>query len=323
MLAFIIRRVLQAMLVMVVMSGLVFLGLFVVGDPVSMMASPEATELEREAIRASFGLDRPLWAQYATFIGHAVQFDFGKSFLTGQPAMSLILERMPATLELACVAMLIALLVGVPLGIWAGLRPQAISSRGIMTGSVLGFSLPNFWVGLMLIMIFSVYLGWLPAGGRGQTASIGSLSLSVLTLDGWQKILLPALTIAMTKAALIIRVTRAATREALPMDYIKFARAKGLSWSRILRVHLLKNIMIPIVTIGGLEFGQVVAFAVVTETIFAWPGMGKLLLDSIVTLDRPVVVAYLMLIVFFLVMLNLLVDILYSCLLYTSPSPRD
>ena len=200
--------------------------------------------------------------------------------------------------------MLIALLVGVPLGIWAGLRPQAISSRGIMTGSVLGFSLPNFWVGLMLIMIFSVYLGWLPAGGRGQTASIGSLSLSVLTLDGWQKILLPALTIAMTKAALIIRVTRAATREALPMDYIKFARAKGLSWSRILRVHLLKNIMIPIVTIGGLEFGQVVAFAVVTETIFAWPGMGKLLLDSIVTLDRPVVVAYLMLIVFFLVMLN-------------------
>lgn len=314
MLAFIIRRVLQALLVMVVMSGLVFVGLFVVGDPVSMMASPEATELEREAIRASFGLDQPLWTQYFTFIAHAVQFDFGKSFLTGQPAMSLILERMPATLELAVSAMLLALLVGVPLGIWAGLKPQAVSSRAVMTGSVLGLSLPNFWVGLMLIMVFAVYLGWLPAGGRGQTVMIGPLALSVFTLDGLQKIVLPAVTIGLTKAALIIRVTRAATSEALPMDYIKFARAKGLAWSRILRVHLLKNIMIPIVTISGLEFGHVVAFAVVTETIFAWPGMGKLLLDSIITLDRPVVVAYLMLIVFFLVMLNLLVDILYSVL---------
>ncbi|KAF1021983.1 MAG: Glutathione transport system permease protein GsiC [Paracidovorax wautersii] len=314
MLAFIIRRVLQALLVMVVMSGLVFVGLFVVGDPVSMMASPEATELEREAIRASFGLDQPLWTQYFTFIAHAVQFDFGKSFLTGQPAMSLILERMPATLELAVSAMLLALLVGVPLGIWAGLKPQAVSSRAVMTGSVLGLSLPNFWVGLMLIMVFAVYLGWLPAGGRGQTVTIGPLALSVFTLDGLQKIVLPAVTIGLTKAALIIRVTRAATSEALPMDYIKFARAKGLAWSRILRVHLLKNIMIPIVTISGLEFGHVVAFAVVTETIFAWPGMGKLLLDSIITLGRPVVVAYLMLIVFFLVMLNLLVDILYSVL---------
>lgn len=312
--AYIIRRLLQALLVMAVMSGLVFVGLYVVGDPVSMMASPEATELERDAIRASFGLDRPLWEQYGIFMSHALQMDFGRSFLTGQPAMGLILERMPATLELAGVSMLMALLVGVPLGIWAGLRPQALSTRGIMTGSVLGFSLPNFWVGLMLIMVFAVYLGWLPASGRGQTVAVGSLELSVLTLDGWSRLILPAATIAMAKGALIIRVTRAATREALPMDYIKFARAKGLAWGRILRVHLLKNIMIPIITVFGLEFGQVVAFAVVTETIFAWPGMGKLLLDSIITLDRPVVVAYLILIVFFLVMLNLVVDILYSVL---------
>jgi peptide/nickel transport system permease protein len=311
MLAFIIRRLLQALLVMVVMSGLVFAGLYIVGDPVSMMASPEASELEREAIRAALGLDQPLLQQYFRFLQHALQLDFGRSFLTGEPAMALILERMPATLELAFGAMLLALLVGVPLGIWAGLRPQALSSRAVMTGSVLGFSLPNFWVGLMLIMVFAVLLGWLPAGGRGPS---GLLGLSVLSLEGLQKIVLPALTIAIAKAALIIRVTRAATREALPMDYIKFARAKGLRWSRILRVHLLKNILIPIVTISGLEFGQVVAFAVVTETIFAWPGMGKLLLDSIITLDRPVVVAYLMLIVFFLVMLNLLVDILYSVL---------
>jgi peptide/nickel transport system permease protein len=312
--AFIIRRLLQAVLVMAVMSGLVFVGLYVVGDPVSMMASAEATEQDRAEIRASFGLDKPLWQQYGIFMSHALRLDFGKSFLTGQSAMGLILERMPATLELALVSMGLSVLVGIPLGIWAGLRPQAISTRGIMAGSVLGFSLPNFWVGLMLIMVFAVQLGWLPASGRGATVHLGPLDLSVLTLDGWSRLLLPAVTIALAKSALIIRVTRAATREALPMDYIKFARAKGLGWGRILRVHLLKNIMVPIVTVGGLEFGQVVAFAVVTETIFAWPGMGKLLLDSIITLDRPVVVAYLILIVFFLVMLNLLVDVLYSVL---------
>lgn len=314
MLAYVIRRLLQALLVMGVMSGLVFVGLYVIGDPVSMMASAEATELERDQIRANFGLDKPLTEQYAIFMSHAVRLDFGKSFLTGQSAMGLILERMPATLELACVSMLLSILIGVPLGIWAGLKPQALSSRGIMTGSVLGFSLPNFWVGLMLIMVFAVYLGWVPASGRGAVVHIGPLDLSVLTLDGLSRLILPACTIAMAKAALIIRVTRAATREALPTDYIKFARAKGLPWSRILRVHLLKNIMIPIITVFGLEFGQVVAFAVVTETIFAWPGMGKLLLDSIITLDRPVVVAYLILIVFFLVMLNLVVDLFYSVL---------
>jgi peptide/nickel transport system permease protein len=312
--AFIIRRLLQAVLVMAVMSGLVFVGLYVVGDPVSMMASAEATEQGRAEIRASFGLDKPLWQQYGIFMSHALRLDFGKSFLTGQSAMGLILERMPATLELALVSMGLSVLIGIPLGIWAGLRPQALSTRGIMAGSVLGFSLPNFWVGLMLIMVFAVQLGWLPASGRGATVHLGPLDLSVLTLDGWSRLLLPAVTIALAKSALIIRVTRAATREALPMDYIKFARAKGLGWGRILRVHLLKNIMVPIVTVGGLEFGQVVAFAVVTETIFAWPGMGKLLLDSIITLDRPVVVAYLILIVFFLVMLNLLVDVLYSVL---------
>ncbi|WP_457330279.1 ABC transporter permease [Rhizobacter sp. P5_C2] len=312
--AFIIRRLLQAVLVMAVMSGLVFVGLYVVGDPVSMMASAEATEQDRAEIRASFGLDKPLWQQYGIFMSHALRLDFGKSFLTGQSAMGLILERMPATLELALVSMGLSVLIGIPLGIWAGLRPQALSTRGIMAGSVLGFSLPNFWVGLMLIMVFAVQLGWLPASGRGATVHLGPLDLSVLTLDGWSRLLLPAVTIALAKTALIIRVTRAATREALPMDYIKFARAKGLGWGRILRVHLLKNIMVPIVTVGGLEFGQVVAFAVVTETIFAWPGMGKLLLDSIITLDRPVVVAYLILIVFFLVMLNLVVDVLYSVL---------
>ncbi len=312
MLAFIIRRLLQAILVMLVMSALVFVGIFMVGDPVSMLASPEATEADRAAISASLGLDQPLWRQYLVFMSQAVQLDFGRSFLANQPAMGLILERMPATLELAGVAMVLAVVVGVPLGIVAGLRPRAASARTIMTGSILGFSLPNFWVGLMLIMVFAVTLGWLPSGGRGETRSIGPIDLSLLTLDGWAHIILPALTIGLAKGALIVRVTRAAVREALPQDYIKFARAKGLAWRRIVRVHLLKNILIPVVTISGLEFGQVVAFAVVTETVFAWPGMGKLLIDSIITLDRPVVVAYLLMVVFFLVMLNLVVDILYS-----------
>jgi peptide/nickel transport system permease protein len=314
MLAFIIRRVLQTILVMVVMSALVFVGIYLIGDPVAMMASPDANEAQRAAIAATLGLNLPLWHQYLVFMGQAVQGNFGDSFLTGAPAMSLILERMPATMELAVVAMLISLLIGVPLGMRAGLKPQAPASRAIMTGSVLGFSLPNFWVGMMLIMVFAVKLGWLPASGRGETVSVWGVPLSVLTLSGWHNLILPALTIALAKCSTIIRVTRAATREALPMDYIKFARAKGLSEKRVLRVHLLKNILIPIVTVGGLEFGQVVAFAVVTETVFSWPGMGKLLIDSILSLDRPVVVAYLLLVVFFLVMLNLLVDIAYTLL---------
>ncbi len=299
---------------MIVMSALVFGGIYLVGDPIAMMASPDATEAQREAIRQSLGLNLPVWHQYLIFVGKAIHGDFGNSFLTGEPAMKLILDRAPATLELAVVAMGISLLLGIPLGIRAGLKPQAVSSRAIMTGSVLGFSLPNFWVGLMLIMVFAVTLGWFPASGRGPTVALGPIRLSVLTLGGWASLILPAATIALAKCATIIRVTRAATREALPMDYIKFARAKGLSERRVLSVHLLKNILIPIVTVGGLEFGQVVAFAVVTESVFSWPGMGKLLIDSIINLDRPVVVAYLLLIVFFLVMLNLVVDIVYTVL---------
>jgi len=310
----IVRRLLQTLLVVLVMSGLVFAGLYLIGDPVLMLASPEATDAQREEIRRALGLDLPLGRQYLIFLGKAAQLDFGNSFLTGESAMRLILERMPATLELATLAMLLSVLIGVPLGIYAGLRPRDAGARSIMAGSVLGFSLPNFWVGLMLIMLFAVMLGWLPAGGRGPVESFGPLKLSAFNWEGLKSLILPASTIAVAKCALIIRVTRAATRECLPQDYIKFARAKGLREKRVLGVHLLKNIMIPIVTIGGLEYGQVFAFAVVTETVFSWPGMGKLLIDSIITLDRPVVVAYLMLTVVFLAMLNLLVDIAYTVL---------
>ena len=314
MLSAIVRRVLQTLLVVLVMSALVFVGLYLIGDPVNMLASPEATQAQRELIRQSLGLNLPLWQQYFIFLSKAAHLDFGNSFLTGEPAMQLILQRMPATLELATVAMLVSMLVGIPLGIYAGLKPDSLGARSVMGGSVLGFSLPNFWVGLMLIMLFAVKLGWLPAGGRGPTVAVGPLQLSVFTLGGLKALLLPACTIAVAKCALIIRVTRAATRECLPQEYIKFARAKGLPERRVLGVHLLKNILIPVITIGGLEYGQVFAFAVVTETVFSWPGMGKLLIDSIVNLDRPVVVAYLMLAVVFLAFLNLVVDIAYAIL---------
>ncbi|MFT0545055.1 ABC transporter permease [Allopusillimonas ginsengisoli] len=314
MLSTIFRRFLQTLVVVLIMSALVFSGLYLIGDPVLMLASPEATDAEREAIRHTFGLDLPLWHQYFIFLSKAVRLDFGASFLTGESAMRLILERMPATLELATLAMFMSMLIGIPLGIYAGLKPRALKARTIMTGSVLGFSLPNFWVGLMLIMLFAILLGWLPAGGRGPVEHYGPISLSVFNWEGFKHLILPAATIAVAKCALIIRVTRAATRECLPQDYIKFARAKGLRERRVLGVHLLKNILIPIVTIGGLEYGQVFAFAVVTETVFSWPGMGKLLIDSIVTLDRPVVVAYLMLTVVFLAFLNLAVDIAYTAL---------
>jgi len=310
----IIRRLLQTVLVVLVMSALVFIGLYMIGDPVNMLASPEATQAQRELIRQSLGLNLPLWEQYFIFLSKAVHLDFGNSFLTGEPAMHLILQRMPATLELATVAMFLSMVLGIPLGIYAGLKPDSLAARSIMGGSVLGFSLPNFWVGLMLIMLFAVTLGWVPAGGRGPVVSFGPIQLSILTWAGLKSIVLPASTIAVAKCALIIRVTRAATRECLPLDYIKFARAKGLSERRVLGVHLLKNILIPIITIGGLEYGQVFAFAVVTETVFSWPGMGKLLIDSIVNLDRPVVVAYLMLAVVFLAFLNLAVDIAYTIL---------
>lgn len=314
MLSVIVHRSWQTLVVVLVMSALVFAGLYLVGDPVLMLASPEATDAERQLVREAFGLDLPLWRQYFIFLAKAGQLDFGASFLTGESAMRLILERMPATFELATLAMFLSVAIGVPLGVYAGLKPNGLGARSIMTGSVLGFSLPNFWVGLMLIMLFAVMLGWLPAGGRGPVETYGPIELSVFNWAGFKNLILPAATIATAKCALIIRVTRAATRECLPQDYIKFARAKGLSEKRVLGVHLLKNILIPIVTIGGLEYGQVFAFAVVTETVFSWPGMGKLLIDSIITLDRPVVVAYLMLTVVFLAVLNLLVDIAYTIL---------
>jgi peptide/nickel transport system permease protein len=238
--------------------------------------------------------------------------DFGNSFIYNEPALRLILQRLPTTLELAFTAILMAVVVGIPLGMWAGLKPDSIAGRTIMAGSILGFSLPSFWVGLMLIMLFAVTLGWLPTMGRGETVYVLGVRLSILTWDGIKHIIMPAFNLSIFAMALVIRLTRAGVQETLPLDFVKFARAKGLSTHRIILVHVLKNILIPIVTVLGLEFGVILAFAVVTETIFAWPGMGKLIIDSINLLDRPVIVAYLLITVVIFILINLIVDILYS-----------
>jgi peptide/nickel transport system permease protein len=314
MLAFIIRRIGQAMLVIGVMVVIVFFGVNVIGDPVWMLISPEMDQSAVEATKIALGLDKPIWEQFVYFVGNALQGDMGRSFVHGEPAIKLILSRMPATMELALVALFMAILIGMPLGVYAGLKPETRLAKAIMAGSILGFSLPTFWVGLMLIMFFSIMLGWLPATGRGDTVRVLGIETSLLSLNGWTYIALPALNLALLKISLVIRLARAGVREAALMDYVKFARAKGLSQRRIVGVHILKNIMIPIVTVLGLEFGSLVAFSVVTETIFAWPGMGKLLLEAIQRLDRPVIVAYVMVVVVLFVVINLVVDVLYSVL---------
>ena len=314
MLVFIIRRLLQSVLVLAVMSLLVFTGVYAVGNPVDILISPDATQSDREATIKALGLDLPLWMQYLVFVKKALAADLGKSFAFNLPAIELIFERMPATLELAVFAMLMAVLIGLPLGLYAGLRPKTWSGKTIMTLSIFGFSLPTFWVGLMLIMVFAVFLGWLPSNGRGATAVLFGVPVSFLTIDGLRHLLLPGFTLSLLNIGLIIRLTRSGTQEALLMDYVKFARAKGLTDTRIIGVHVLKNILIPIITVIALQFGSVIAFAVVTETIFAWPGMGKLLIDSINVLDRPVIVAYLLIIVTLFILINLMVDIAYSLL---------
>ncbi len=309
-----LQRLLQAVFVMLAMTLIVFIGVSVIGDPVEVLISPDADQAERLRAIAAFGLDRPLWAQYLSFLNGAIHGDLGRSFVYNEPALKVILQRMPATLELAFCAMLLSTLIGIPLGLYAGLKPNAPMARVIMTGSILGFSLPGFWVGLLLIMVFAVQLGWLPSGGRGETRQLLGIGWSFLTLDGLQHLVLPALNLALFKISLVMRLVRAETREVIPQDYIRTARAKGLPEGRVIFRHLLKNIMIPVVTIIGLEFGSVIAFSVVTETIFAWPGMGKLIIDSIHVLDRPMIVAYLMIIVLMFVVINLLVDCLYTAL---------
>lgn len=301
---FVIRRIIQSLVVVLVMSLVVFVGVHLVGDPVHILISDDMTQEEIDRFIQRLGLDRPVHEQYFHFFANAVRGDLGNSFVHGEPALKLILQRMPATLELALAAFLLAIVFGIPLGMYAGLKPDSPASRAIMAGSILGFSLPTFWVGLMLIMVFAVMLGWLPSTGRGD----------FMTWEGLRHVALPAFNLALFKMALVTRLARAGTRETALQDYVKFARAKGLSPSRVVLVHVLKNILVPVVTVLGLELGGLIAFSVVTETVFAWPGMGKLLIDSIQRLDRPVIVAYLVITVLMFIVINLIVDIVYSML---------
>ena len=314
MLVFIVRRLLQSLVVLLVMSLLVFVGVYAIGNPIDMLISPDADQMDRARTIAAFGLDKPLWQQYLLFVKNALAGDMGRSFAFSAPALTLIFERMPATLELAVFAIVLSIALGIPLGLWAGLRPNGIVGKTIMAVSILGFSLPTFWVGLILIMVFAVQLGWLPSSGRGPTELLFGIPVSFLSVDGLRHLLMPAFNLALFNIALVIRLTRAGAQEALLQDYVKFARAKGLSNQRIIGVHVLKNIMIPIVTVIALQFGSIIAFAIVTESVFAWPGMGKLIIDSIRVLDRPVIVAYLMLIVVIFIFINLVVDVAYSLL---------
>ncbi|GKS87848.1 MULTISPECIES: ABC transporter permease [unclassified Acidovorax] len=309
-----LRRLGQALLVVLAMTVIVFVGLHAIGNPVDILIGDDMNQQERLAAIARLGLDQPLWRQYLAFIDGALHGSLGKSFVYQEDAVRLILQRLPATLELALAALVLAVVLGVPLGLYAGMRPDSAVSKALMAVSIAGFSLPAFWVALMLIMVFSVQLGWMPASGRGATRELFGVPWSFLTLDGLQHLALPAFNLALFKISLVLRLTRAGVREVLPQDFVKFARAKGLSPARVMGMHVLRNTLIPLVTVLGLELGSTIAYAVVTESIFAWPGAGKLILDSINSLDRPVVVAYLMVVVVIFVTLNLVVDVLYRLL---------
>ena len=311
---FLIRRLMQTIAVLLVMSIIVFVGIFAIGNPVDVLINPEATEAEKEKTIRDLGLDRPLWEQYFVFLKNAVKGNLGNSFVHNRPAIKLIFERMPATFELATSAMMIAVLLGIPLGLLAGLRPGTASGKSIMSGSIFFFSLPTFWVGLMMILIFAVHFNWLPSTGRGETVKLLGIGVSFLTLDGLKHLVLPAINLGLYPLALVIRLTASGARETLPLDFVKFAKAKGLKTHRVIFVHVLKNILIPIVTVVGLQFSVILAFAVITESVFAWPGMGKLIIDSIELLDRPVIVAYLLVVVVVFMTINLVVDIFYSVL---------
>ena len=314
MLAFVIQRLMQACVVMVLISALVFIGVYAVGNPIDVMISPDVTQQIREQTIRAYGFDQPLWRQYFNFIQKLAQGDFGRSFVYNMPVLGLIMSRLPATLEITLAAVLAAAVIGVPLGMYAGYAPDSRVSKTIMAVSILGFSVPTFWIGLVLIFAFAVTLGVLPAGGRGETVAVLGVEWSFFTLNGLTHMLLPSLNLALFKLALMIRLARAGTREAMLSDMVRFARAAGESEWTILRRHVLRLIAIPLVTVFGLEFGSTLAFAVVTETIFSWPGVGKLIIDSISTLDRPVMVAYLMLVSLLFISINFTVDIAYVAL---------
>lgn len=302
----------QSLAVMFVVSIIVFFVMSFTGDPVLMIVPPNATEEQIEQARRDLGLDQPLLTQYAVFMRNLVQGDMGRSYIFKQPVIKLIVERIPATFELVGFAVIISLFIAIPAGVYAAARPKSSLSKMIMGGSLLGISLPSFWVGILLIFTFAVSLRVLPSSGRGQTETIMGIRWSFLTWNGIKHLIMPSVALALGTLAILIRLVRAQMREVLRQDFIKFARAKGVSPSSLLFTHALKNALIPVVTVFGLQVGNLIAFATVTETIFAWPGMGKLLVDAINTSDRPIIVAYLMIVACIFVGINLIVDLVYT-----------
>ena len=311
MLAFIVRRLLQAVLVMLVVGFIAFSLFNFVGDPVSLMLPPEATAADREAMRSILGLDQPFYVQFWTFLSNAVQGNFGISLRLGRPVSALLAERLPATLELALTAALIGLVVGIPVGVYTALRRDSWISRALLTTSLVGVSLPNFLIGIFLILIFAVWLGLLPSFGRGDVTQVGFWSTGFLTTSGLKAIILPAITLGFFPVTLIMRLVRAEMLEVLRTDYIKFARARGLTDRSVHFGHALKNTLVPVITITGLQLGGIIAFAIITETVFQWPGMGLLFIQAVQFADIPVMAAYLCLIGFIFVVINLVVDMLY------------
>jgi ABC-type dipeptide/oligopeptide/nickel transport system permease component len=308
------RRLIQGVIVLLAVSMVCFFLFRYTGDPVLMLAGKYATQEEREQVRKAYGLDRPAHEQYVNFLAGAVKGDFGRSYVSQIDALDMILERFPATFELALTAMSISFIFGVGLGVMVSINPNGWASRTIMAGSLFGISIPTFLIGILLVMLFSVYLGILPPFGRGDTVQIGFWRTGLLTLSGWQHIILPALTLSGYQLAVLLRLTRAGMRETLSEEYIKTAWAKGLSPAKVILKHALRNVMIPVVTIAGLSFGELIAFSIVTETIFQWPGMGNLLLTSIFETDQPIIVTYIMLAAFIILSINILVDLLYAFL---------
>ncbi len=306
------KRLIQMVIVLWAVSVLVFFMMSFTGDPTFMMVPLDATEEQIAQARRILGLDESHLVQYWRFLSNIAQGDFGRSFVFRQPAMTLILERLPATLEIVFLAMGMALLVAVPLGVYAGANPGKPASRAVMAGSLVGISLPGFWLGMVLIFVVAVKLQWLPSSGRGPTTEWLGMRVSFLSWDGFKHLILPAITLSVGTLAILMRIIRAEMVEVMKQDYIKFARAKGASAKGILFKHGLKNALIPLVTVFGLMLGDLIAFATLTETIFAWPGIGKLLVDSIYRGDRPVIVVYLMFVALMFVVVNFIVDVLYA-----------
>ena len=311
MLAFAVRRLFQALLVMLSVAFIAFMLFQYVGDPVTNILGQDATPEQRQQLRSDLGLDRPFPIQVAHFVQHAAQGEFGLSLRQGRKVSSLIAERLPATLELSFTAALIALVIGIPMGVYSALRRGTLLSQTLMTLSLIGVSLPTFLIGILLILLFAVTLKWLPSFGRGEVVALGAWTTGYLSVDGWKHLILPAITLAVFQLTLIMRLVRSEMLEVLRSDYIKFARARGLPNRAVYFSHALKNTLVPVITITGLQLGSLIAFAIITETVFQWPGMGLLFIQAVTFADIPVMAAYLCLIALIFVVINLVVDLLY------------